>query len=135
MWLWHAPALYDAAVRHPLVHGLEHLSFVTSAAVFWWAVAGGRRSRFGAAVIVVFLGALPGTALGAAMLLAPRAWYPRYPDLSDQQLAGVVMWAFSGLIYVVGAVALFATWLSGLDRSTPGATAPRAGPWVMGGSR
>jgi hypothetical protein len=35
--------------------------------------------------------------------LAARPWYAPYPDLGDQQLAGVVMWAFGGAVYVVGA--------------------------------
>ena len=26
MWGWHIPALYDAALRHPFVHALEHTS-------------------------------------------------------------------------------------------------------------
>jgi cytochrome c oxidase assembly factor CtaG len=32
--------------------------------------------------------------------------------LSDQQVAGVVMWAFGGLVYVVGAAVLLYSWLS-----------------------
>ena len=27
MYLWHIPAIYDAAAEHPLLHALEHLSF------------------------------------------------------------------------------------------------------------
>ena len=30
MYLWHIPALYDAALEHPLVHLLEHVSFFSA---------------------------------------------------------------------------------------------------------
>jgi cytochrome c oxidase assembly factor CtaG len=118
MWMWHAPVLYQAALGNDAVHGVEHLCFVSVGAMQWWALAGGHRARRGAATLAVFIAAFPATALGAAMLLAPRPWYPDYirgtaaAALSDQQLAGVVMWAFGGLIYVIGAAILFGTWLN-----------------------
>ncbi|MBW8826404.1 MAG: cytochrome c oxidase assembly protein [Acidobacteria bacterium] len=110
LWAWHLPVLYDAAVRHTLVHGLEHLTFTATAVVFFWSVAGGRRSGGGA--LAVFVAGFPGTALGAGLLLAPRPWYPAYGDLHDQQLAGVLMWSGMGLTYVLAAVVLFAGWLA-----------------------
>ena len=36
MYLWHIPALYDAALEHPLVHLLEHASFFTAGVALWW---------------------------------------------------------------------------------------------------
>lgn len=120
MWAWHAPALYRGAVRHEALHGLEHASFVLTATAFWWAVGLGGGRRHGAAVPIVFVAALPGTALGAAITLAGRPWYAEYPSLADQQMAGVVMWAFAGLAYVLAAAALFGLWLAGLERDTPG---------------
>lgn len=125
MWAWHLPALYDAAERQPLLHGLEHISFLVSSTLFWWVVTSSRRSRRGVAVLALFAGGLPGTALGAALLLAPRPWYPHYAGgsvghgLADQQLAGVVMWSFAGLAYVVGAAVLFGRWLADNERRTP----------------
>jgi cytochrome c oxidase assembly factor CtaG len=119
MWFWHAPPLYDAAHDNAAVHLLEHVSFVATTTVFWWAVAGRAAGRFGA-VLVLFVGALPGTALGAALLLAPRPWYRSYPSLADQQLAGVAMWSGTGIAYVVAAAVLFAAWLMSQERLHPG---------------
>jgi len=119
MWAWHAPLLYRAALHHAPLHLLEHATFVVSAGLFWWAIGLGRGQRRGAAVPIVFVAALPGTALGAAMTLTTRIWYPEYPDLADQQMAGVVMWAFGGLVYVLAAAALFGAWLAAADRATP----------------
>src|SRR5664280_2128751 len=36
IWAWHIPAAYDLAVRHPLVHILEHVSFVVAGSLYWW---------------------------------------------------------------------------------------------------
>ena len=36
MWCWHIPALYDAALAHPVVHSLEHLSFFAAGSLYWW---------------------------------------------------------------------------------------------------
>ncbi len=118
MLAWHAPVLYRAAVHHEALHVLEHASYLATATAFWWAVGMGSH-RHGAAVPVLFVAALPGTALGAALTLASRPWYAEYPSMADQQLAGVVMWGFAGLAYVLAAACLFGIWLAGLERETP----------------
>jgi putative membrane protein len=120
MWGWHAPVLYRAALRDPQLHALEHFSFVTAAAAFWWAVGAGSGRRHGGAVPAVFAAAFPGTVLGAALTLSTHPWYAEYSSLADQQMAGVVMWAFGGLLYVLAAAALFGAWLAAAERRTPG---------------
>jgi putative membrane protein len=124
MWVWHAPGPYEAAVHHQALHAAEHATFVVTSVGFWWALGlgAGRNSRLpGGSVALVFAAALPGSALGAAMTLAGTTWYPSYRSLADQQTAGVVMWGFAGLAYVVTAAVLFGVWLSGLERETPSA--------------
>jgi putative membrane protein len=119
MLAWHTPAMYEAAVGHEALHVLQHATYVLTATVFWWAVGLGATRRHGAAVPVLFVAALPGTVLGAGLTLAGTPWYDAYPSLPDQQLAGVVMWGFAGLAYVVAAACLFGLWLRGLERETP----------------
>ena len=126
MWLWHAPGLYDAALGAPTLHGLEHLCYLATAVLFWWSLAGaGHRTRMGAGLVVLFVAALPGTALGVALALAGRPWYPVYARgdaagaLADQQMAGVVMWAVAGAAYVIGAAGLVVAWLSAVERLSP----------------
>jgi putative membrane protein len=119
--LWHVPALYDAAVRHPVVHLLEHVSFVATAAFFWWMALGAtRRSRRGLGVLAVFAATLPATGLGIAMTLSRTTWYATYGRgpgaLHDQQVAGALMWGFGGTALVLGAAGLFASWLASMDR-------------------
>lgn len=125
LWAWHVPVLYQAALSSEAVHALEHSSFLVTAVVFWWAVAAARhRPVGGAAVVAVFVGALPATALGALMTLAGRPWYPVYAGdpgaaLEDQQVAGVIMWGFGGVAALVATLVLFAAWLAALERSSP----------------
>lgn len=127
MWVWHLPGPFEAALRDPLLHGCEHVSLLGTAMVFWWAVGAGRRDRLGAAVLAVFIAALPGTGLGAALTLANHPWYPSYAarGLGDQQLAGVVMWAVGGFVYVIAAAVLFARWMAGIEASMPPGTFAR----------
>jgi putative membrane protein len=123
---WHLPGPYDSALRHPLLHGLEHLSFLLTAAAFWWVIAGtGWKSRRGGAVLAVFASWFPAMGLGALMTMAATPWYPAYVvhtrigALTDQQMAGAVMWSIGGLASVVAAAVLFITWLADFDRRYP----------------
>jgi cytochrome c oxidase assembly factor CtaG len=71
-------------------------------------------------IVAVFLSALVCSALGAGLALAGEPWYPAYRSLDDQALGGVIMWSVAGLAYFAAAVALFFTWLAGLERTSPG---------------
>ncbi len=114
---WHLPVLYEAALRHPAVHDLEHLSFLLTSTAAWWTVVTGRRSRRGAAAVAALVGSMTGIIIGSAMVIAPHPFYPSYVRgsaggaLADQRMAGVVMWAFGGLLEDVTGAALFASWL------------------------
>jgi putative membrane protein len=134
--LWHIPALYDAAVDHPLVHVAEHGTFLATATFFWWmALGAGRRERRGLGVLAVFIASLPATALGVLMTLASTSWYSPYGTgtdaVHDQQIAGAIMWGFGGLALVVAAAALFAAWLLAMDEADRRA-AERAGTGAVG---
>ncbi len=71
-------------------------------------------------MLVLFVVTLPAMAYGVALTLARDTWYAPYPRLADQQLAGVVMWAYGGLLAVLGGVALGVEWLRRSERHHPG---------------
>jgi putative membrane protein len=140
LWSWHLPALFRATLHSDLIHSFQHLSFLGSALLFWWAVIHGRSraAGFGVAVIFLFTTALHSGLLGALLTFAPSAWYPEYLDtapvwgltaVQDQQLGGMIMWIPAGLVYIFAGLAFFAGWLreaesrsSRLVRSRPSAT-------------
>ena len=127
LWIWHVPALFEAALHDEAIHAVQHVSFLLTAALFWWGMVHGRygRAGYGAAVAYVFLTAIHSTVLGALLTVAPSVWYRSYEGtaaarhldaLADQQLAGLVMWVPSGVIFIVGGLALFAAWLGESER-------------------
>lgn len=131
VWVWHFPGPYQAALRRPAMHALEHLCFLGSALLFWWvvlALGAERRTRMGLGLLLVFATAVQSGALGALLTLAPRPWYPAQAlgavawgltPLEDQQLAGLIMWVPGGLLYVAAAAVLFVRWLE--PGAVPGA--------------
>jgi putative membrane protein len=125
IWLWHVPALYHAALRNPLVHDLQHLSFFAAAFLFWRPMvdplARPRLDR-GIAVLMLFTTSLHATLLGAFMSFSPHAWYSDYAattpawgltPLEDQQIAGFIMWIPACSVYAAAAAILFVLWLEG----------------------
>lgn len=125
LWSWHHPVMYQAALRDPLVHDAQHLSFFVVGCLFWRVCLdplGGRRLCPAVALIYLFATSLHASALGVFLALSPRPWYHDYlgrtgawglTPLQDQQLAGLIMWMPSCLIYPAVAAALFGIWLNG----------------------
>jgi putative membrane protein len=122
LWVWHAPALFQATLSNEWVHTLQHLSFLLSALLFWWSLIHGRQGLmgYGAATLYVFTTSVHSGLLGALLTFASSVWYPSYigltsswglTPLEDQQLGGLIMWIPAGLVYIVAGLALFAGWL------------------------
>jgi putative membrane protein len=122
LWLWHAPALFDAALANEGVHALQHTCFLLTSLVFWWSVfSAATRKEQGLAMLSLFTTMVHTGALGALLALSSNAWYPRYAAtapafgmsaLQDQQLGGLVMWVPAGLIYIACGLALAASWMN-----------------------
>ncbi|HKQ40161.1 MAG TPA: cytochrome c oxidase assembly protein [Verrucomicrobiae bacterium] len=122
LWAWHIPALFQATLKSEFVHALQHISFLGSALLFWWAVIDGRQKLmgYGVAVLFMFTTALHSGLLGALLTFANIVWYPVYAGttaswgltpLEDQRLGGLIMWMPAGLVYIVAGLALFAGWM------------------------
>lgn len=130
-WSWHASLLYGAAVEQPIVHAAEHVTFLATALLVWSSILGHPAVRLPPllGVIAVFGLALQSVLLAALMTFAPAPWYEPYSSpapgwgldpIADQQLAGVIMWVPSGLVYAAIGVALIARGLHGGGRPVPG---------------
>ena len=129
MWVWHIPALYDAALENAFVHVLEHFAFSIAGGLYWWHVFSPIRPRakmigLGPAAYMastkVFVGLL-----GVFLTFSTTALYsfyteqPRYWGLSpgdDQAVGGAIM-ALEQMIVMGAAFAfLFVRMLSEADR-------------------
>ncbi len=135
MWAWHAPALFEAALIHPWVHTLEHVSFFATSLLFWRAALARDTPPVvsAASVLVTFM---IGGMLGGLLVLAPFPLYDWYGDharlwgmttLEDQQLAGISMWVLAAGIYLA-AFAGFAFRSVGV--LAPQRSRPRAEPRI-----
>ena len=140
LWVWHIPGPYQATLRSEALHTAQHVAFLGTGLLFWYAVLHGRGGRvaYGASVFYLFATAMHSGGLGALLTFAPRPWYPAYgaaagawglTPLEDQQLAGLIMWIPAGVAYVAGGLALLAAWLRESDRRAArwqGRALPRA---------
>ena len=127
LWVWHAPALFQATLDHEWVHAAQHISFLVTALLFWWAVMRGRQhaANYGLAVLYMFATAIHSGLLGALLTFARTVWYPAYSGttaewgltpLEDQQIGGLIMWIPAGLVYVIAGLALMAAWIRESER-------------------
>jgi cytochrome c oxidase assembly factor CtaG len=119
LYLWHVTALHEAAVRHPGVHALQHMSFVCFGANMWMALLGPlpKPAWFGnlARLVYVIAVRLTGAVLGNVLVFGGHVFYSVYATgerrhgispLADQNAAGAIMMIEGSLL----TIALFA-WL------------------------
>jgi putative membrane protein len=104
LYVWHAPALYQAALRHTGIHALEHAMFLGFGINMWMCLVGPlpTPSWFGNLGRLFYIVAvrLAGTVLGNIFLWSGTVFYPFYSHgdaihhispLADQNIAGAIM--------------------------------------------
>jgi len=125
IYFWHVPALYDAALRHPLVHAVEHLCFFCAGAAVWWPLVQPvpmRRRLTGLAPFRYIFGAKVGlAALGLYLTWSTAVVYgyyehvPRIWGLSaidDQNVGGALMLVEQSIVLLTALVILFVRMLA-----------------------
>ncbi len=112
---WHVPYCYELALHSRFWHGAQHASFFWTGILFWWLVVepGPGKSKWPrwAAIPYLLASDLLNTAISAAFVFSGRILYPSYAAvhvskaaaLSDQTLAGLIMWIPGEMIYLVPA--------------------------------
>jgi cytochrome c oxidase assembly factor CtaG len=111
IYVWHIPALYDGALEHPLVHGVEHLCFFIGGFLLWWPLIQPvpmRRQMSGMwpfayiTAAKVALGVLGVLFLWSSVVLydfyehVPRIW--GLTPLDDQKVGGALMMAEQSIV-------------------------------------
>lgn len=125
MWIWHIPALYDAAAEYASVHVLEHIFFLSAGLLYWWHLIGPLRTRLQTGGLgpvgymvstKIFVGIL-----GIVLTFAPDALYAFYADqpdywglspTNDQAVAGLIMALEQSIVMGIALVWLFARMLT-----------------------
>lgn len=121
VWGWHAPLLHEAAALNVWAFVAQQASFL-AVGLGVWLLGFASQSRRGvaAAMFGFFLTFVHMTMLGVILIMAPKLIYPAelclgafgFEPLDDQRFGGILMAAWSGVVYLSGAVALGARLLS-----------------------
>jgi cytochrome c oxidase assembly factor CtaG len=129
MWIWHIPAMYDAALEHSAVHVVEHLAFALAGGLYWWHLLSPIRSRkrlggMGPVVYMISTKLLVGL-LGVGLAFAPDALYdfyerqPGYWGLepgTDQAIGGLIMATEQSIVMGIALTYLFIRALGEAER-------------------
>ena len=122
---WHDRMLYNAALEREFVHDLEHISFFGVAMLYWWHVIGAgpvvhRPLSIIGRFVFLLMAIPPNMIAGMAIAFSQSPIYPHYEAMpriwgltvmSDQRLAGVIMWVPGSMMYIVAALIALARWL------------------------
>ena len=120
IYLWHIPALYEAAIEGPAVHALEHASFFAAGIAVWWPLIQPvpMRHRLTGLGTFAYIGAAK---LGLGLLglylvwsksvaygfyeTVPRIW--GLSALEDQNVGGAIMMVEQSIVLVIVFFVLF----------------------------
>lgn len=147
-WGWHLPFAYQAALRHPGWHGVEHGCFLAAGLLFWWPVVQpwpsvARWPRW-TVIPYLLLAEFQNSVLAAILTLSGRVIYPYYETvprlwgvsaLSDQVIAGAIMWVPASLFFLVPAVIVVYNLLAPRGLSAPPQPAPSRMAGTAGAER
>ena len=125
VYVWHVPAMYEAAIEHPVVHLIEHASFFTAGVAVWWPLVQPvpmRRPLQGLwTVAYIGVAKFSLAALGLYLTWSQNLLYDHYGEvpriwgmsaIDDQNAGGAIMMVEQSLTFVIALVALFAAMLT-----------------------
>src|SRR5262249_42713829 len=132
-WLWHAPPVYDLALRSAGWHYLQHACFLGTALLFWYGVVRPypARPRWSPWLLLpcLVLADVQNTALSALLTFSDRVFHPYYAGvprpggmtaLADQAAAGVIMWVPGSLVFLLPLFGITVRVLYGAEPSVRG---------------
>ena len=125
LWAWHAPWALRSVMEFQLPQVLMHGSLFLAALLFWTLLLGlSHKARWQSIFMLLLTGKLA-CLLGVLLIFAPRLIYPAnqhafshsaMADLSDQQLAGLLMITACPLSYLIAGVVIAAQMITDLGR-------------------
>lgn len=130
IYVWHLPALYDAALRNTGIHAVQHLCFIWGGLFFWSQALPWRpgRPRLGYArrAAYLVLGGLASNILDTVFMFSTGVIYPYYAAiprapgsatvLEDQHIAGAIMSVSGTVVITVMVMVMIGLWLQATER-------------------
>jgi putative copper resistance protein D len=131
MWASHFSPLFDVALENEWVHRLEHGLYLSAALLFWWPVCGVDpspwRMKWPGRLLYLGLAMPQNTFLALAIYSATVPLYAHYATLtlpwipsalSDQQVAGGIMWLGGDLLFLFAILLGVGAWMRAEDVAT-----------------
>lgn len=125
IYLWHIPAMYDAALEHSGVHAIQHVAFFTAGMLVWWPLIQPvpmrnrltgmwtfgyiGTAKFGLAALGLFL-TWSSTVVYGYYQHVPRIW--GMSALTDQNVGGAIMMVEQSILLVTVLAVLFGRMLA-----------------------
>ena len=113
IYVWHIPAMYNGALRHPALHALEHACFFSGGVLVWWPliqpVPMRRRLTGLQPVMYIFAAKVGLAALGIYLAWSTGVAYDYYEHvpriwgltaLQDQNAGGAIMLVEQSIVLV-----------------------------------
>jgi putative membrane protein len=133
---WHMGPAFEAAVRHPLVHALQHMSLIGATLLVWWPALEPKRRRvpgelwkvpyvLGARFLTMFLG-MSLVVVRVPVYASVYGTGERHgmTALADQQLAAGIMISVDIVVMFAALCFFFARAAADAERSERAAEAP-----------
>jgi len=123
---WHVPYFYNLALYNDVIHSLEHATFAISAMFLWRNLIDPYPMRSSLSLPARILALAVVTAseiiLSAMLTFSDSVWYAyeglptpdfwQFSHLEDQQLGGLIMWIFGGMILFFAMTVTFFVWVN-----------------------
>jgi cytochrome c oxidase assembly factor CtaG len=139
IYVWHLPALYDAALGNTTIHAFQHLCFIWAGLFFWSQVIPWRPGRprlsYPRRAAYLILGGLASNLLDTVFMFSTGVIYPYYAALprepgaitvlEDQHIAGAIMSVSGTVIITVMVMVMIGLWLQATERLSDTPIRPR----------
>jgi putative membrane protein len=126
-FVWHIPALYDAALESYALLHLEHVCYLAAGMLLWWPVFQDVPHRLSSAAraLYIFVAFILASPIGLLMALLPEPAYDWYVEggglwglspEADQQIAGVTMAMEQAIVFFAVFAVFFFRFLAEEER-------------------
>lgn len=130
-WGWQFSGLYDLALENTAVHYIQHATYLASALLFWWPIAGvdpaPRKLAYPGRAAYLALAIPPNSFLGVTLMTTDPSRFPHYATLvrdwgptpaEDLSIAGSLMWGMGAMVLVPAVLLVVAVWMRAEERRT-----------------